>query len=253
MGIKVNLKNVRIAWFYGIEKSKAQNDGEKDSYRVEILVDKDDHKNLAKLDEASLEVMTEALKSEKAAEKWLKRESGLEGNISKDCAIKDGDERDTEDENYEHKIWIRAKSYKQPRILTDEGEETRDGEEDLEGNDLEGKVPYGGCYANVSIELWGQNSDKGKGLRCNWLGVKFVSDGEAFGGGGSSERANDDDLDDDEDDAPRRGKSKPKPSRRSRDEDDDEEDEKPRRRRSRDEDDEDDEDEEEDRPRRRRR
>lgn len=252
MGIKVNLKNVRIAWFYGTEKAKAQNDGEKDAYRVEILVDKDDHKNIAKLDEAALAVMTEALKSEKAAEKWLKRESGLEGNISKDCAIKDGDERDTEDENYEHKIWIRAKSYKQPRILTDLGEETRDGEEDLEGNDLEGKVPYGGCYANVSIELWGQNNDKGKGLRCNWLGVKFVEDGEAFGGGGSSERANDDDLDDDEDDAPRRGKSKPKPSRRSRDDDDeDEEEEKPRRRRSRDEDDED--EEEEERPRRRRR
>jgi hypothetical protein len=250
MGIKVNLKNVRIAWFYGFEKAKAKNDGEKDAYRVEILVDKDDHKNIAKLDEAALAVMTEALKSEKAAEKWLKRESGLDGNISKDCAIKDGDERDTEDENYEHKIWIRAKSYKQPRILTSEGEETRDGEEDLEGNDLEGKVPYGGCFANVSIELWGQNNDTGKGLRCNWLGVKFVEDGEAFGGGGgSTERANDDDLDDDdEDDAPRRGKSKPKPSRRSRDED--EEDEKPRRRRSRDEDDE---DEEEERPRRRRR
>lgn len=251
MGIKVNLKNVRIAWFYGFEKAKAKNDGEKDAYRVEILVDKDDHKNIAKLDEAALAVMTEALKSEKAAEKWLKRESGLDGNISKDCAIKDGDERDTEDENYEHKIWIRAKSYKQPRILTSEGEETRDGEEDLEGNDLEGKVPYGGCFANVSIELWGQNNDTGKGLRCNWLGVKFVEDGEAFGGGGSTERANDDDLDDDdEDDAPRRGKSKQKPSRRSRDEDEDEEDEKPRRRRSRDEDDE---DEEEERPRRRRR
>jgi hypothetical protein len=252
MGIKVNLKNVRIAWFYGFEKAKAKNDGEKDAYRVEILVDKDDHKNIAKLDEAALAVMTEALKSEKAAEKWLKRESGLDGNISKDCAIKDGDERDTEDENYEHKIWIRAKSYKQPRILTSEGEETRDGEEDLEGNDLEGKVPYGGCFANVSIELWGQNNDTGKGLRCNWLGVKFVEDGEAFGGGGSSERANDDDLDDDdEDDTPRRGKSKPKPSRRSRDEEDeDEEAEKPRRRRSRDEDDE---DEEEERPRRRRR
>lgn len=252
MGIKVNLKNVRIAWFFGFEKAKAKNDGEKDAYRVEILVDKDDHKNIAKLDEAALAVMTEALKSEKAAEKWLKRESGLDGNISKDCAIKDGDERDTEDENYEHKIWIRAKSYKQPRILTSEGEETRDGEEDLEGNDLEGKVPYGGCFANVSIELWGQNNDTGKGLRCNWLGVKFVEDGEAFGGGGgSTERANDDDLDDDdEDDAPRRVKSKPKPSRRSRDEDDDEEEEKPRRRRSRDEDDE---DEEEERPRRRRR
>lgn len=246
MGIKVNLKNVRIAWFYGFEKAKAKNDGEKDAYRVEILVDKDDHKNIAKLDEAALAVMTEALKSEKAAEKWLKRESGLDGNISKDCAIKDGDERDTEDENYEHKIWIRAKSYKQPRILTSEGEETRDGEEDLEGNDLEGKVPYGGCFANVSIELWGQNNDTGKGLRCNWLGVKFVEDGEAFGGGGSSERANDDDLSDDEDDAPRRGKSKPKPSRRSRDE----EEEKPRRRRSRDDEDG---DEEEERPRRRRR
>lgn len=249
MGIKVNLKKVRIAWFYGFEKAEPMKD-EKPSYRVEILIDKDDHKNIAKLDEAALAVMTEALKSEKAAEKWLKRESGLEGNISKDCAIKDGDERDTEDENYEHKIWLRAKSYKQPRIQTSEGEDTQDGEEDLEGNDLEGKVPYSGCYANVSVELWGQNNDNGKGLRCNWLGVRFVEDGDAFGGGGGSkEKANDDDLGDD-DDAPRRSKSKPKPSRRSRDEDDEEE-EKPRRRRSRDE--EEDEDDEDERPRRRRR
>lgn len=241
MGVKVNLKNVRVAWLKVFEKDQPKDPKIKPAYRMDVILDKDDTQ-LQKLDDAALEVMTETLKSEKAAEKWMDKNYG-EGNIDNNCAVKDGDERDNVDENYEGKIYVSAKSFKQPRILSSEGEECREPEETIEGDPVEGKLPYGGCYCNVSIELWGQNNDKGKGLRANILGLKFVKDGEAFGGGGSSERATDDDLDGDDDEP--RGKK----SRRSRDEDDE-----PRKsRRSRDEDDNAEEEEENDRRSRRRR
>lgn len=107
----------------------------------------------------------------------------------------------------------------------------------IDGDDVEGKEVYGGCYANVSIEIFWM--EKFKLLGACLLGIRFREDGEAFGGAG--ETATDDDLGDD-DDAPAR---KPRASR-----DADKEGEAPRRsRRSRVE--EDDEDEEEERPRRR--
>jgi len=221
MGVKVNLKNVRVAWLKVFEKDQPKDPKIKPAYRMDVILDKDDTQ-LQKLEDAALEVMSEALKSEKAAEKWMDKNYG-EGNIDNNCAVKDGDERDNVDENYEGKIYVSAKSFKQPRILSSEGEECREPEETIEGDPVEGKLPYGGCYCNVSIELWGQNNDKGKGLRANILGLKFVKDGEAFGGG-SSERATDDDLDGDDDEP--RGKK----SRRSRDEDDNAEEEENDRR-----------------------
>lgn len=248
MGKKVNLKNVRVAWLHVFKKKPGSKPDEKPAFRMDIIIDKEDRRNLGLLEDAALEVMTEAFKDEKVADRWLKKYSGLEGHIDRDCAIKDGDERDNVDENYEGKIYVTSKSFKQPRIKTSEGEDVIevDGEiETVDGDEPEGQIPYGGCFCNVSIELWGQNNDKGKGLRCNLLGLKFVDDGEAFGGSGSGETATDDDLEDE----PRgksksKAKAKSKPSRRSRDEDDEDEDDRPRKsKRRRDEDDEDDEDE----------
>lgn len=43
--------------------------------------------------------------------------------------------------------------------------------------------PYGGCYVNASVELWAQDNGHGKTIRCGLLGVQFLKDGDAFGGG----------------------------------------------------------------------
>jgi hypothetical protein len=43
--------------------------------------------------------------------------------------------------------------------------------------------PYAGCYVNASVEFWAQDNQYGKAVRCTLLGVQFLRDGDAFGGG----------------------------------------------------------------------
>lgn len=228
MGIKLNLKNVRIGWVNVFEKAadsvNAQGQPVKGKYQLTAYLDKDDPQ-LNKLDKTVLEVLTEGLKSAKAAEKWLDKNYGF-GNHADKCAIKDLAERDKPIEGLEEGIYFKATSQKRPVIMTSAGE--KQGAErglTLDGDDIEGKEVYAGCFANISVEIYW--FDTYKCLLVNLLGVRFREDGEAFGGAGETATA--DDLDD-EDDTPRKSKRRPV--------EDDEEDEAPRRKRRNYEDDE---------------
>ncbi|EKP1882979.1 ssDNA-binding protein [Salmonella enterica subsp. enterica serovar Kentucky] len=224
MGIKLNLKRVRIGWVNVFEKAadsvNQQGQPVKGKYQLTAYLDKNDPQ-ISKLDATVLEVLTEGLKSAKAAEKWLDKNYGF-GNHADKCAIRDLAERDKPIEGLEEGLYFKATSHKRPVIMTSAGE--RQGSErglTIDGDDIEGKEVYAGCYANISVEIYWY--DAYKTLLVNLLGVRFREDGEAFGGAG--EVATDSDLDDDD------GKpSKPK-RRPSRDEDDDEEEERPRRKR----------------------
>ena len=240
MGIKLNLKNVRVGYVNVFEKGKdrtAKNgDKIKGKFGATIYLDKDDPQ-VNKLESTVLEVLTEAMGSATAAEKWMSRNYGF-GNHADKCCVRDLAERDEPIEGFEEGLYFTAGSHKRPKIQTSLGENQHERGLTVEGDDIEGQEVYSGCYANVSVELYWYGEYKV--LMCNLLGIRFRKDGAAFGGVG--ETANDGDLGDD-DDAPAR---KPRASRR----DADEEEEAPRRsRRSRVE--EDDEDEEEERPRRR--
>lgn len=43
--------------------------------------------------------------------------------------------------------------------------------------------PYGGCYVDVSIDLWAQDNAWGKRINGKLRWVQFRNDGESFGGG----------------------------------------------------------------------
>ena len=243
MGIKLNLKRVRIGWVNVFEKAQDTTapDGKqiKGKFQLTAYLDKDDPQ-INQLDATVLEVLTEGMKSAKAAEKWMDRNYGF-GNHADKCAVRDLAERDKPIEGLEEGLYFKATSQKRPVIMTSTGERQIERGLTVDGDDIEGKEVYAGCYANISVEIYWY--DAFKTLLVNLLGVRFREDGEAFGGAG--ETATDDDLGDD-DDAPAR-KPKPRTSRR----DADEEEEAPRRsRRSRVEEDDEDEEEEE-RPRRR--
>ena len=223
MGIKVNLKNVRVGWLNVFEKAadsvNQQGQPVKGKFQLTAYLEKNDPQ-LTKLDATVLEVLTEGLKSAKAAEKWLDKNYGF-GNHADKCAIRDLAERDKPIEGLEEGIYFKATSQKRPVIMTSAGE--RQGSErglTIDGDDIEGKEVYAGCYANISVEIYWY--DAYKTLLVNLLGVRFREDGEAFGGAG--EVATDNDLDDD-DDKPSKPKRRP-----SRDEDDEEE-ERPRKKR----------------------
>lgn len=234
MGIKINLKNVRVGWLNVFEKAQDQTiDGQlkKGKFQLTAYLDRDDPQ-LTKLDATVLEVLTEGMKSSKAAEKWMDKNYGF-GNHADKCAIRDLAERDKPIEGLEEGLYFKATSQKRPVIMTSTGERQSERGLTVDGDDIEGKEVYAGCYANISIEIYWY--DQYKTLLVNLLGVRFREDGAAFGGAG--ETANDEDLSDDDD--------KPsKSSRRTRDEE-------PAPRRPRRDVEEDDEDEEEDRPRRR--
>ncbi|EFO8707830.1 DUF2815 family protein [Salmonella enterica] len=225
MGIKVNLKNVRIGWVNVFEKAadsvNQQGQPVKGKYQLTAYLDKNDPQ-ISKLDATVLEVLTEGMKSAKAAEKWMDKNYGF-GNHADKCAIRDLAERDKPIEGLEEGLYFKATSQKRPVIMTSAGE--RQGSErglTIDGDDIEGKEVYAGCYANISVEIYWY--DAYKTLLVNLLGVRFREDGEAFGGAG--EVATDSDLDDDDD-----KQSKPK-RRPSRDEDDQEEEHPRRKRRS---------------------
>lgn len=230
MGIKLNLKNIRVGWLNAYEKApdSVAPDGKiiKGKYQFTGYLDKNDPQ-ISKLDAVVLEVLTEGMKSAKAAEKWMDKNYGF-GNHADKCAVRDLAERDKPIEGLEEGLYFKATSQKRPVIMTSAGE--RQGAErglTLDGDDIEGKEIYAGCYANVSVEIYWY--DQFKTLLINFLGIRFREDGEAFGGAG--EVATDNDLDDD-DDKPSKHKRRP-----SRDEDDEEE-ERPRKKRRNYEDDE---------------
>jgi len=43
--------------------------------------------------------------------------------------------------------------------------------------------PYGGCYVDLSIEMWAQDNSWGKRINATIRWVQFRADGEAFSGG----------------------------------------------------------------------
>jgi hypothetical protein len=61
-----------------------------------------------------------------------------------------------------------------------------------------GKV-YPGCYVNAKVRLWAQDAPF-PGMRCEFSGVQFVKDGEAFSGAGPANDVGFEELADDEND-----------------------------------------------------
>lgn len=51
--------------------------------------------------------------------------------------------------------------------------------------------PYAGCYVNMLVSFWAQDNQYGKRINAQLLGVQFLRDGDAFGGG---ERGSSDDF-----------------------------------------------------------
>lgn len=60
--------------------------------------------------------------------------------------------------------------------------------------------PYAGCYVNASVEFWAQDNKFGTTIRCGLLGVQFLKDGDAFGGGSPADPDDFDELAVEEDD-----------------------------------------------------
>lgn len=55
---------------------------------------------------------------------------------------------------------------------------------DLSELSVDSGKPYGGCFVNAKVQIWGQDNQYGKAIRATLVAVQFVKDGDSFGGSG---------------------------------------------------------------------
>lgn len=111
-----------------------------------------------------------------AKEKWPQKHEEILKRLKaggKLC-LRNGDTK-ANYEGFEGNIYISASNKTPIKVFNRAGEMITEG---CEGS------PYAGCYVNVSVELWPQDSQKfGQRINASLRAVQFVKDGESFGGG----------------------------------------------------------------------
>lgn len=173
---KVILKNVRLSWPKLYTAVQYQGKGDF-NYEATFIIDP--ASEAAKvLQAAYLEVARETW-----ADKAEDHLANFKGNLLKTFFYSGS--LKPEVEGYAGQLIAKAK-----RKQKDGRPDVRDRDGKSPLAEADGR-PYGGCYVNAILELWGQEGAN-TGMRCKLLGIQFVKDGDRFSGGAP---AQDDDYD----------------------------------------------------------
>lgn len=161
-GTKVVTGMVRLS-YANLHEPKSI-DGSEPKYSVAIIIPKSDKATIKAINEA----IEEAKELGKA--KW-------NGKIpaSLKTPLRDGDEERPDDEAYADSYFVNANSKRKPEIV------------DLRGSKGLGEDEvYSGCYARVSINMFGYNTAGNRGVGCGLGNVQKLDDGEPLGGATSA-------------------------------------------------------------------
>lgn len=146
--------------FANIWEAKSIN-GSDPKYSVSCLIPKSDKKTLAKINAA-----IEAAKEEAKGKKWGGK---IPPNLK--LPLRDGDIERPDDENYANCMFLNANSSDKPGIV------------DRQVNPiLDPMQVYSGCYCNVSLSLYGFNSNGNRGVACGLGNIQWLKDGERLSG-----------------------------------------------------------------------
>lgn len=160
--MKIKLSGVRLS-FPGLWKAEPFKPGDDPKFKATFLIEKD----------SALDKQVNAAILETAKAKWgAKGEAAVKGmrnNPNKFC-YQDGDTKAYD--GYEGMNALSAKNGKRPLVI-DRDRTTL--------TEADGK-PYAGCYVNASVEFFAYENS-GNGISASLLGVQFLKDGDAFGGG----------------------------------------------------------------------
>jgi hypothetical protein len=174
MATTLIIKNARVAF---VNVFDTDNYGR---YSLTAIIDPSDRETVAAIEDAI---------RREAKEKWGdKAEAVLSKLYSEDKVAFSKKEKTDRDGNtydgFEGRFYIAANNKSRPTVV------------DRDRTPLvaaDGR-PYAGCYCNLKIEFWAQESSEwGRRVNCSLLGVQFVKDGDAFSGG---RVASPDDFDD---------------------------------------------------------
>lgn len=161
-GTKVVTGKVRLSYANLFEPKGF--DGNEPQYSVSLIIPKNDTDTLKAIKEA----IAEAKENDKG--KWNGK---IPANLK--TPLRDGDEERPDDEAYADSYFINANSKKKkPQVVG------------LKGENLGEDEVYSGCYARVSITLYGFNASGNRGIGCGLGNVQKLDDGESFGGGSSA-------------------------------------------------------------------
>lgn len=194
---------VRLAFVYIFQKRPGmkQDNGKEGTPKFEVTpIIKPGGENERKLKEA-----IEAVAKEKYGEKMVDDGDGNKvpnwknvlKNLDEDRrGLRNGNQKRTQGgdiyDGFEGMRYITARTTKRPGVF------------DLDRTPLveEDGKPYAGCYGNVNLDVWALKKQGVKPcIVAELLGVQFVEDGDAFGGGAAPAKADDfDDLSAGEDD-----------------------------------------------------
>ena len=135
--------------------------GSDPKYSVSCLIPKSDKKTLAKINAA-----VEAAKEDAKSKKWGGK---IPPNLK--LPLRDGDIERPDDENYASCMFLNANSTDKPGIV------------DRSVNPiLDPMQVYSGCYCNVSLSVYGFNSNGNRGIACGLGNIQWLKDGERLSG-----------------------------------------------------------------------
>ena len=146
--------------FANIWEAKSIN-GSDPKYSVSCVIPKSDKKTLAKIEKA-----VEAAKEEAKGKKWGGK---IPPNLK--LPLRDGDIERPDDENYANCMFLNANSTDKPGIVDRQVTPI-----------LDPMQVYSGCYCNVSLSLYGFNSNGNRGVACGLGNIQWLKDGERLSG-----------------------------------------------------------------------
>lgn len=176
--IKAQLKNdtkvitgkVRLS-YANIFTPRAASEGAEPKYSVSLIIPKDDTEQV-KLIEKAIANATERDKG-----KWSGK---VPPNLK--TPLRDGDLDRPDDENYANSYFLNANSSNAPQVVGLERDPVTGKPIPLGENEV-----YSGCYARVSVNFYGYNSNGNKGIACGLGNIQKVADGARLGGGSTAE------------------------------------------------------------------
>lgn len=171
--MKIKLQNVRLS-FPGLWKAEPFKPGDDPKFKATFLVPEDD-KQFQMVEDTIM--ATAKAKWGAKAEKIV---AAMRTNPNKFC-WQDGNTKTYD--GYEGMYALSAKNSKRPLVI-DRDRTTL--------SEADGK-PYAGCYVNATVEFFAYENS-GNGISASLMGVQFVRDGDAFGGGGVSSEDDFDEL-----------------------------------------------------------
>lgn len=175
---KVIFGPCRLSYTHVFNRYNPDGDQADGKYMTNVLIPKDEKETIEAINKAIAEAKKQAIVS-----KWGGKEPK-----KLDMPLRDGDEKD--DENYEGRLFVNAKSNTRPGIVDRKKVPIVDEEE-----------VYSGVWAIVSVTFFGYDKNGNKGVACGLNNIMKFKDDEHFGGRVSAESDfGNVDLGDDDDD-----------------------------------------------------